>query len=584
MVDLGNGLIEREGERGAELIADAYEYYRAEFAAVTRRAPGRFSRRDWPGGQADAVERLDLYGKVLSPAISRLEWSLGVHMREKAVWTVMKDAFDRRVAGRRDAALAETFFNSASRKIFSTVGVDPEVEFVSLAASSTDGRTEVPELVVRCFTGAAGTERTIRRLLEDTPFPCGYEDPARDASRVAAAVDERLAAEWGGSGADTLEFVRPVFFRNKGAYLVGRIRRGERVLPLVLALVNLTGRVAVDAVITDENEVSIVFSFTRSYFHVDVDDPAALVAFLGSIMPRKPIAELYIALGYNKHGKTELYRDLLRHLESAGDLFVVAPGETGMVMSVFTLPSFDVVFKVIRDAFAFPKATSRKEVMEKYRLVFRHGRAGRLVDVQEFEHLEFPRKRFSPELLSRLLELAMGSVRVDEERVIIRHLYTERRLVPLNLFLQSSGDDAARAAVLDFGHALRELAANNIFPGDLLLKNFGLTRHGRVVFYDYDELCFLTDCNFRPLPEPHVLDEETSAEPWFYVGENDVFPEEFGAFLGLKGPLRDTFLAEHGDLLTPAFWVEMQGRIRAGEILDVFPYPASCRLGLEGAR
>jgi isocitrate dehydrogenase kinase/phosphatase len=293
-------------------------------------------------------------------------------------------------------------------------------------------------------------------------------------------------------------------------------------------------------------------------------------------MPRKPIAELYIAIGYNKHGKTELYRDLMQHIDQSTDTFEIAPGDRGMVMCVFTLPSFDVVFKVIRDTFAHPKTTTRREVMDKYQLVFKHDRAGRLADVQEFEHLAFARDRFSDELLAELASEAAGTVRVGERIVDIRHLYSERRMIPMNLYLREADDSAAGDAIIDYGQAVKDLAASNIFPGDMLLKNFGVTRHRRVIFYDYDELCLVTDCDFREMPLARDFDEEFGSDPWFYVGPHDVFPEEFLVFMGLGGEQREAFLEAHGDLLTAQYWRTMQARHRAGEVMDIIPY-APCR-------
>jgi isocitrate dehydrogenase kinase/phosphatase len=376
-----------------------------------------------------------------------------------------------------------------------------------------------------------------------------------------------------------IDVVPAPFYRGKGAYLVGRLcGRGDRQLPMVLSLLNEGPGVHADAALLDEDSASIVFGFTRSYFSVDAARPAALVAFLKSIMPAKRRAELYIALGHNKHGKTELFRDLVEHLEDDAARFEPAPGERGMVMAVFTLPSLELVFKVIRDRFAEPKNITREGVMQKYRLVFRHDRAGRLIDAQEFEHLRFPRSRFSAAVLEELLATAAGSVSANADHVDISHVYVERRLVPLNLYLAQASPGEARAAVLDYGQAIRDLAATNIFPGDVLLKNFGVTRHGRVVFYDYDELAQVTECRFRSLPEPRDDEEELAAEPWFYVGPNDVFPEEFLHFLGLRAPLLAAFRQSHGELLTAEYWQGLQARLEGGEIVDIFPYRAEQRL------
>ncbi|MGH7658282.1 MAG: isocitrate dehydrogenase kinase/phosphatase AceK regulatory subunit, partial [Gemmatimonadales bacterium] len=300
-----------------------------------------------------------------------------------------------------------------------------------------------------------------------------------------------------------------------------------------------------------------------------------------TIMPQKPVDELYTALGYHKHGKTLLYRNIVRHLDLTAARFATAEGAKGLVMSVFALPSLHTVFKVIRDRFGAPKTSTRDEVREKYRLVFTHDRVGRLADAHEFEHLEFDRARFEPDVIDELRREAAGAVRVDGDRVVVRHLYTERQVTPLNIYLKDAAPGAARAAILDYGQAIKDLAAANIFTGDMLLKNFGVTRHGRVIFYDYDELCFITDCNFRDLPEPRDAVEEMAGEPWYSVGEHDVFPMEFKAFLLLPGELGEAFREAHGDLLTLEFWRRMQAQARAGAVLDVYPYPPSRRFNRE---
>ena len=376
-----------------------------------------------------------------------------------------------------------------------------------------------------------------------------------------------------------LDLLQAVFYRNKGAYLVGRIRAGSvTILPLVLPLLHAERGIVVDAVLMTSDEASVVFGFSWTYFRVESPEPKALVRFLSSIMPLKPVNELYTSIGYNKHGKTELYRSLMRHLEEPAARFAMAEGDEGMVMAVFTLPSFNVVFKVIKDSFGAPKNTTRRAVMDKYQFVFVRDRVGRLADAQEFEHLEFPLRCFPDDLLAYLLRVAGSTVRVDGNRVIVRHLYTERRVTPLNLYLQQANEHAAREAVLDYGNAIKDLAAADIFTGDMLLKNFGVTRNGRVICYDYDELCLLSECRFRRLPAPLSPEDEFAAEPWFYVGELDVFPEEFSSFLVPPGRLRDAFLAAHRDLLTLEFWLDVQRRLAAGEIVDVFPYRREARL------
>jgi isocitrate dehydrogenase kinase/phosphatase len=569
--------LQRLARYGSVAILTIFRHYQWQFQEITRRAKSRFEHRDWRGGQRDAVERLELYGRAIVRIEDEIRELLGPMLHEKRLWAAMKADFSERNRAFPALELAETFFNSVTRRIFDTVGVDAEVEFLSsdfdLGSSAGAGPAVYWTYPVR-----GRLAEVIRDILPAYGFTVGFANLRGQARLVAEALDRERQAAGIAPSIDVIEMIRWVFYRNKGAYLVGRVRCGDRVMPLALVILNEERGLVIDAALMTTDEISIIFSFTRSYFHVEVDRPRALIAFLKSIMPHKPTAELYNAIGYNKHGKTELYRELVCHIKRSADRFEVARGDKGMVMIVFTLPTFDVVFKVIRDAFAFPKTTTRRQVMDKYRLVSLHDRAGRLADVQEFEHLTFARDRFADALLDELKNEAAATVTVGADIVHFKHLYTERRMVPLNLYLLEAEGPAACEAAVDYGQAVKDLAATNIFPGDMLLKNFGVTRHGRVIFYDYDELCLVTDCTFREMPPAHELEEEFAAEPWFYVGPNDVFPEEFLTFMGLVGAPRAAFLQAHGDLLTAPYWRAMQARHRAGEVMDIIPYGEHRRL------
>lgn len=560
----------------AREIHEAFALYQRSFKRITRCAQGYFEQRDWRGQERDSVARLDLYKRVVDRTVYDVRNLLGDATRSRGMWGEMRAAYSELVADRLDIELAETFFNSITRRIFTTVGVDPGIEFV-------DSDFALPHDSICACSRAYDPQplpQLSRRLLTDFAFAAPYEDLDRDAQAVAGEIERHLIAEWGSPDFEALDVVSSAFYRNKGAYIVGRIRGGARLNPLVIALLNGDRGVYVDAVLLTEDETSIVFSYTHSYFHVDADCPTLLIAFLKSIMPLKRRAELYISIGYNKHGKTELYRDLYCHLQDTDDRFELARGDKGMVMVVFTMPSFGVVFKVIKDAFPYPKRTTRADVQSRYQLVFKRDRAGRLVDAQEFEHLAFSRDRFTDETLDELLTFCGNTVSVVGDTVDIKHLYTERRLTPLNLYLRER-PERAEEAVLDYGQAIKDLAATNIFPGDLFMKNFGVTRHGRVVFYDYDELCLLDQCNFRVIPAARdAYDDLSDAPSWFSVNDNDVFPEEFRSFLGLDEHLMRVFCASHSDLFDAKWWQQMQARIKAGEVLDIFPYPPSKRLRL----
>ena len=557
----------------ANAVYRSFLGFHAEFRAITRRARDRFLSRDWPGANADAGERLGLYGRVLDSLVEEVRDLMSNRLQERTLWAACKAVYSSRIADCQEWEIAETFFNSLTRRVFATIGVNQQIEFVDTDFDAPP--TVASDAVQHCFRDAP-LATLLAAALIDIGFPAEqYDDLPEAAAAAAARVEAALAGP-----ASRIEMVKSVFFRGKGAYLIGcafPVHQGSW-LAFGLALLHGQNGISVDAVLTGEDDIAILFSFTRSYFRVDAESPHELVRILKGLMPRKRLGELYTAIGYHKHGKTEFYRDFLHHLQVSEDRFQAAEGARGMVMTVFTLPSYDVVFKVIKDRFDYPKDSSRREVMSKYRLVFEHDRAGRLVEAYEFQHLRIEQNRFRPELLEELLRNAGNSVSIEDDHVVIRHAYMERRVRPLNLYLSENSEAAARAAAQDYGQAIRDLAATNIFPGDLLLKNFGVTRHGRVVFYDYDELCLLTDCNFRELPSPTSYEEEIAAEPWFFVGENDVFPEEFPRFLGLRPDLHEALLTSHGDLFAPQVWQRLQTALRAGAILEVFPYHADRRL------
>jgi isocitrate dehydrogenase kinase/phosphatase len=527
---------------------------------------------------ADAVERLELYGQVVDADEREVRRTLGARITEPTLWTAARAQYTALVASRSDRELAETFFNSITRRIFTTVGVDQRIEYVDSDFDEPPPGSR--ESITRTYVGG-DLRGVIEAVLRDRWFDAPYRDLTLDA-RLAAERIGRTLRLLGVAAEATVraEMVRSPFYRRKGAYLVGRIEAGSIRLPFALAFLNTAHGVVADAALIGEQDLSVLFSFTRSHFHVEAGPPARLVRFLRELMPEKRTAELYIATGFHKHGKTELYRDLLRHLRTSGDRFELAQGTPGMVMIVFTMPGFDVVVKVIRDRFPPSKSVTREAVMRSYRLVFRHDRAGRLVEAQEFEHLEFALDRFSPEALQELTANAARTVDVEGDQLVVHHAYVERRVVPMDVFVREADPLDASLAVVDLGQAVKDLAATDVFPGDLLPKNFGVTRHGRVVCYDYDELALLTDLSFRSMPDSTSYDDEFSDEPWFGVGQLDVFPEEFPRFIALPLPLQAVLRDTHGDLYDLAFWLEMQRRVRSGEIVDIFPYDAALRLHL----
>ena len=574
--------------RSAAVIHRGFDSYRRSFRAVTKRSRRRFEQRDRRGMQHDTAERIDLYRRTAQAVVYDLELTLGGRLTERPLWTAMRAAYEAGVGERADWELAETFFNSITRRVFHTVGVDPTVEFVA-----QHRRTPPPEPVYRVFDAHGSVADLFEAALADVDFDVDFLDTRADAERLAERMKGYLRTAGLVRHVDRLELAESVFYRDERAYLVGRVFAGGGSIPVGISVQNRPRGLAVEALLLGEDAVSQLFSFARSYFHVAAQRPYDLVRFLKEILPRKRTAELYISCGYDKHGKTELYRDLLRHLAQTDtdEQFERAPGQEGLVMSVFTMPSYDVVFKLIKDRFGPPKTVTRQDVLERYALVFRMDRAGRLVDAQPFEHLSFERARFSDTLLHNLLDVAARTVRLSEDgqTVDVAHLYAERQVTPLDLYVRSRlplfgkpGGEAAlaeaTAAVLDYGAALKDLARSNIFPGDLLPKNFGVTRHGRVVFYDYDELELMTAMNFRAVPEAKHAWQEMAAGPWYSVGPQDVFPETLAAGLGLPEPLRASFLERHADLFTAGWWQDVQAELQQGEPIPILPFDESALL------
>lgn len=559
----------------AQTIYDGFAQYNRQFQRITDRARRRFEQRDWKGQIQDIGERVELYDKWVLKIHRGLRKSLGAATEDRAYWRQVRDFFGSRLENVPDAGFMKTFFNSISRRAFGTIGTDADLEFIQ--PPPEEGLESLAKRRYPCWEDI---EDPLRKVLRDFRVRIPYLDIDRDVQWMAHKVREHALAR--GIDVDAIhrfEFIDSHFFQGARAYLVGRVLHGDRRYPIVVALENTGEGIRVDAVLSTEREVSNVFSYTRSYYFADPTSVIAAVHFLHSILPRKPIDELYTVLGRLRQGKTERFRVFSRHLEQTDDRFVHADGDKGLVMHVFTLRSFNLVFKVIRDQFGYPKNTTREEVMDKYRLVSRHDHAGRLIDTQEFRNLKLPVDRFDPGLLDELLEGAAESVHRDGNDLVLNPVYIERRVRPLNLYVREALPEEARGAIIDYGTAIKDLAETNIFPGDLLLKNFGVTTSGRVVFYDYDEVALVTECRFRELPELDDDDGLMDHGSLMYVDRNDIFPEEFIKFLAMNADLRQTFLEVHGDLLTPGYWRNVKNRRLRGEITQVIPYDQVAGIG-----
>jgi len=570
----GHPVATPQAHAAAALLVDAFADYNARFADITRRARRRFERRDWQGSSLDARQRIDLYDICIRETQGRLDGLLDDRVRSRPLWAAMRQAYAQQIDGLTDREFYKTWFNSLSRRHFHTRGLASDIEFVALErAPDTEHSDTAPH---RHYEVRGDLTDICARLLADAGF--AYADPSGCAARLASTLENRLRAA-GLPTAEVIDLLQTIFYRDRRAYLVGWLRVEHRRHPLVIALTQSDGGVQVDALLTVREHISILFGYARSYFHADIGNVGAVVAFVRALLPHKPLEELYAVLGRAKQGKTERYRRVFSHLAiHPQERLIHADGKRGMVMAVFTLRDLPVVFKLIRDRFAWPKDMVRKQVEEKYRLVFHHDRVGRLIDAQEFGQLRFPLNQFDEKLLQELLDECAESVRIDGDELVVGHCYVEHRLRPMDLYVREVDPVEAARAMRDYGQAIKDLAGSNIFPGDLLLKNFGISRNGRAVFYDYDELCMLGECHFRALPKQHEDDEMQSLQDSVYAGPDDVFPELFVNFLGVPTFLREALIEAHGEIFDPSWWRGLQDRLRAGDYVDVPPYPAETRL------
>jgi isocitrate dehydrogenase kinase/phosphatase len=573
-------LTDPRGHDIALAMLEGFNRHYRLFREASRGAKARFEAGDWHGQQRAQRERIEFYDKRVDEAVERLTREFDAPNLAADVWQQVKLHYIGLLINHHQPELAETFFNSVTTRLLHRSYFRNAFLFVRPAVSTEYIENDEPAATptYRAYYPTRDNLRaTVERIVTNFQLERPFEDLQRDVSRVHAAVLKEL----GNFALRTnfqLQMLSSLFFRNKGAYIVGKIINGFVETPFALPVIHgSSGQLVIDAALFGEDELLLIFSFARAYFLVEMEIPSAYVQFLRSLMPRKPRAEIYNAIGLQKHGKNLFYRDFLYHLRHSSDMFRIAPGIKGMVMLVFDLPSFPYVFKVIKDHYPPPKDTTREQIMGKYLLVKTHDRVGRMADTLEYSSVAFPRARFDPALIAELKEHCASVFDDSGEMIVIKHLYIERRMIPLNIYLQDATPEQMERAVVEYGHAIKDLVAANIFPGDMLWKNFGVTRHGKVVFYDYDEIEYLTDCNFRRVPTPRNEEDEMSGEVWYAVGPRDVFPETFGPFLLGNQAVREVFMKHHADLLDAEFWQGHKQRIAAGHVHDVFPYDEAKR-------
>jgi isocitrate dehydrogenase kinase/phosphatase len=567
----------------AQTMLEGFDRHYRVFREAAARAKQLFETCDWPALQQLARDRIASYDDRVSECVMLLEDEYDAENIDDEVWQQIKLHYIGLLTTHRQPECAETFFNSVCCKILHRSYFNNDFIFVRPAISTDYIENDEPaaQPTYRAYypeqDGLAATfERIVTSFQLDVPF----ENLERDVHCVMQSLSDTFG-ELKPAPNFQIHVLSSLFIRNKSGYVIGRIINGDALLPFAIAIRHTSpGRLALDTVLLSREQLLIIFSFSHSYFLVDMEVPSAYVQFLGSVMPGKPKGEIYTSVGLQKQGKNLFYRDLLHHLKHSSDRFVIAPGIKGLVMIVFTLPSFPYVFKLIKDAFPPPKETTRQKIQDKYLLVKRHDRLGRMADTLEYSSVALPRARLDEALVRELEREAPSMIEYEGDNLVIRHVYIERRMVPLNLYLQHGSVGEIEHGIKEYGDAIKQLMQANIFPGDMLYKNFGVTRHGRVVFYDYDEIEYLTDCNVRRVPPARNEEDELSGEPWYTVGPHDIFPETYGTFLLGDPRVRDAFMRHHADFFDPALWQHHKEQLLRGEFADFFPYDQAVRFSV----
>jgi len=561
----------------AKTILNGFERHIYLFTEITRSAKQRFELCQWARVQSAARDRTDYYDQRVAETLVTIRKDFNITSLDDTLWQSVKNLYIELLSQHNQPELAESFYNSVFCHLFERKYYHNAYIFVESTVTRLDSRPQPP--IYRSYLPAQkGLAQTIEDIFTFHQFDIPYENLQRDIDILIKAFRHQARKTMFRLEELQFDILDFIFYRNKGAYIIGRVLSPAGQTPFIVAVLNDEKKgLYIDALLTEGESMAVVFGFARAYFFVDCQHPHALVEFLHRLIPHKTRADLYAAIGFHKQGKTQFYRDFLNHLANSEDKFELAAGIKGMVMSVFTLPSYPYVFKIIKDKFSPSKNITKKDVKAKYRLVKLHDRVGRMADTMEYSEVAFPKARFAPELLEELTKVADSIIRFEDDLVIIEHLYIERRMNPLNLYLAGADDQQISDAMYGYGKAIKQLIAADIFPGDMLLKNFGVTRHGRVIFYDYDEISYMNEVNFRVKPEPKTEEQIYASEPWYSVDPGDVFPEELATFALANPRYRNAFMAHHPELLEASFWQQCQQNIANGIFEDVFPYPDKIR-------
>jgi len=567
----------------AGILRRGFEAYSLKFQAITSRAQSRFEKREWNAVLSDAEERIGLYHHYLDIIEPSMRALLAGQVHDYGIWESIKSEYCKAYLGQYHADLALIFFYSIMRRLYLETGDSIEYSDDEIRRSVKAKIAQDPNRPIRYYPADSPEDITpelIRRIVDDFSFQAGFLKIAEDSKLAAEMLRPELKKALGQRRIDRIEMIESAFFRNKAAYLIGRIVSGTVIVPLVLVLLNPPEGIVIDGVLSEEADLSNIFSSARSNFHTDTSAYREVLEVLESIAPTRAKAYIYTSIGFIHPGKLQLVHELRNHIAQTHEKFDVAEGVPGTVMIVFSLPTFSYVFKVIRDVSTKDSFRGRRHVVGQYWRVHRMDRVGRMLDIMTFHNLRFAQSSFETKLLNELLRDAPSSVRIETGHVVFRYLYAARQITPLDVYLADPHlpEEAKSRAAIDYGYAIKDLAVAGTFVGDYIPKNFGVNRLGRVILYDYDDLDDLVSWNFRALPEAPPWAETLPYEDWLSKGEQDVFPEHDFRIFTVPVHGRAAFLDHHADLLDPAFWNSIKNELQSGRVPEFYPYPLEKRL------
>lgn len=568
----------------ARSVFAGFEAMFSQFLNITLGAQSRFEQRKYHSVQSAMRERLQVYEREVKNVSEAVRVIAYAELTCPQTWQLAKNIYGDMVQNHENKPIAHTFFNST----FGAIWDDKKIRTVHLFVLKAKYRSEPRsyESLVSRVSLHNGFNNAVKTLVTNQVFRVPFSHLELDVSTLQSTLMQgakqqcKQVYELINLNDGYIEYANSLFFRNKACYLIGRcIAKNGDNMPFAIAILNTDEGLKIDAVMMGADQLSLLFGFARTYFMVDTDKPARYVDYLSVLMPHKQRFELFNAIGFIKHAKTEFYRHKVDTTKNspANFKYVTAPGTPGMVMLVFTIEGLDYVYKVIKDKFSAPKTATKAQVKEKYNFVKQADRVGRLVDTHEFRYLAFDLSRFSDELLEQMKSQIGSSMVISGKALILKHVYVERKMTPLNLYITQCDNKTLERVMHDYGKAIKELASANIFPGDMLMKNFGVTRWGRVVFYDFDEICPLTDCNFREVPQTQNALEELSRNSYFDIAENDIFPSQFKVFFSANEIAFNYFNNKHSNLFLATFWQGCQQQVHNGYLPDVYPYKQSWR-------